>query len=648
MIAVKNSLTLLRNWMLAMAAAMTVISLTSLAAADDTFGPAPDSFRSSNYGTSVRYNDTDRYDDFTRTEDSYRQDNPFRQENSYRGTRDRYESDYTREEPRSRREYDFSREEQQLSRDYDRFRNRDRQAPRDSRQAPRDNGQPLRDDFDFGTPNREPVKKQEPTGIELVDVKLTSRYGNPAIERFIKGTSGQQFVNLYLETSRLIDARHLQPNSYRERVEQAVVNLKQAVENEQFLRAHGLNPSRQQVTAFQQGADNCLATRNIQTVNDAVNAMYCVATVASQTIGLNGNAVAAEFVYGAAESLDKYSSLLPEDRTGQPGAMLDVPTKTAGVMDDHVVGIGVEIKPHEDGIVVVKALRGGPAQAGGLDRGDVITSINGQSLRGRSLDYAVDLIKGQIGTPVLLGMTKSDGRETQVTLRRARVELKSVSEAKIIDSRNGVGYIKLDKFAATSDAEMDEALWSLYNNGMKSLVFDLRGNPGGLLTAAISISNKFVPQGNIVSTRGRLAEDNMSESATRTRTWKTPMVVLVDGNSASASEIFAAAIQENGRGLIVGRQSYGKGTVQTHFPLSTIGGNLKLTTAKFYSPNGREMAGAGVTPDVLVREGSEDLLVPLNQDPDVIAGYKAAIGQEVREMAAASERGTGYNSLSLR
>ena len=140
----------------------------------------------------------------------------------------------------------------------------------------------------------------------------------------------------------------------------------------------------------------------------------------------------------------------------------------------------------------------------------------------------------------------------------------------------------------------------LYRRGMRSMILDLRGNPGGLLTTCVEISNLFLPRGTIVSTRGRLASDNQHETASFARTWKLPLVVLIDENSASASEILAAAVQENGRGIVVGTRSFGKGSVQTHFPLESISGNLRLTTALFFSPNGRRMAGAGVSPDVEV------------------------------------------------
>jgi carboxyl-terminal processing protease len=164
----------------------------------------------------------------------------------------------------------------------------------------------------------------------------------------------------------------------------------------------------------------------------------------------------------------------------------------------------------------------------------------------------------------------------------------------------GTAYLSLSRFSAGSTAELDAALESLYSRGMKSLVLDLRGNPGGLLTTCVEIADRFLPVGTIVSTRGRLPGDNMTEKATFARTWSMPLVVLIDGDSASASEIFAAAIQENRRGVVVGVKSYGKGSVQTHFPLSSMSGDLRITTALFYSPNGRKMAGAGVSPDVEV------------------------------------------------
>jgi carboxyl-terminal processing protease len=165
---------------------------------------------------------------------------------------------------------------------------------------------------------------------------------------------------------------------------------------------------------------------------------------------------------------------------------------------------------------------------------------------------------------------------------------------------------------------------------MKSLILDLRGNPGGLLTAAISISDRFLPEGTIVSTKGRTPSDNSREQATYSQTWKVPLVVLIDRNSASASEILAAAIQENGRGIIVGERSYGKGTVQTLFPLQTAPAGLRLTTAKFYSPEGREMAGVGVIPDL---EADTTIGDDAQNDPAIAAAVKLTADPRLKDMA---------------
>jgi carboxyl-terminal processing protease len=213
---------------------------------------------------------------------------------------------------------------------------------------------------------------------------------------------------------------------------------------------------------------------------------------------------------------------------------------------------------------------------------------------------------------------------------RQRIVLQSVSEARMEDSSRGIAYIKLEQFTESTINEIDSALMNLHQQGMQSLILDLRGNPGGLLTTAISLSDRFLPGGTIVSTRGRTAEDNTVELAHYPNTWKVPLIVLIDHNSASASEIFAAAIQENQRGLIIGEKSYGKGTVQTLFPLQTVSAALRLTTARFYSPDGREMAGEGVTPDIKVATDGE---TSGKKDPVLKEAMRKANEARVKEMA---------------
>jgi hypothetical protein len=207
--------------------------------------------------------------------------------------------------------------------------------------------------------------------------------------------------------------------------------------------------------------------------------------------------------------------------------------------------------------------------------------------------------------------------------------LQSVTDVQMIDPAAGVGYMKLETFATNSAREMEQALWALQQQGMRSLILDLRGDPGGFLTTAVEVANLFLPEGTIVSTRGRTQSDNTTETASRPQTWKVPLVLLVDENSASASEILAAAIQENGRGTIVGRRTYGKGTVQTLFPLQSVSAGLRLTTAKFYSTSGREMAGAGVEPDVSVAATSAGAQGDPRSDRDLHAALQVALGRHL-------------------
>ena len=500
---------------------------------------------------------------------------------------------------------------------------------------------PTRDDY-RSEPARRAVPRATPKPAPSVADRVSYRYRDPKVVRFATSTGWNRLVDLYRESSRLIDARHRDPNSYAARVTQALENLSEGVGNAEFRQAHGLTADRSRVEGFRASLSR-LAARPVRDVSDAVASMRDATRLAQRDLGLSPDAVAAEYLFGAVESLDKYSGFLPsETRTGYGADATVIPavyaegqtdTQTAGALDTSVVGLGVELKEHDRGVVIVKPLAGGPAAKAGLQRGDVIVEVDGTSLEGRGLNGAADLIVGREGSPVRLRVMRGE-RFGTFNLRRARVELKTVSVVELMTAPDGtkVGYLKLDRFAATSDRELDEALWQLYRGGMKALVMDLRGNPGGLLDQAISISDKFLPAGTIVSTRGRLAEDNTRAVARKARTWKVPMAVIVDDGSASASEIFAAALQDNGRGVIVGRNSYGKGTVQTHFPVQTVAGDLKLTTAMFYSPLDREMADQGVAPDVTVSEDRE--ILPLDRDADVRAALAAATSRTAAAMAA--------------
>ena len=294
----------------------------------------------------------------------------------------------------------------------------------------------------------------------------------------------------------------------------------------------------------------------------------------------------------------------------------------------------MELKSDEESLFVVSVITGGPAALAGLQAGDRIVEVAGQRIPALKPDAAADLLRGEEGTQVSLAIRKPDATEKPLTLTRQRVEVPCVEGTRIIDVQQGIGYFKLTSFQKSTNKDVDTALWKLQKEGMKSLVIDLRGNPGGLLNAAVELADKFIFEGPIVTTRGRNPREDYSYTAHTVGTWRVPLVVLIDGDSASASEIFAGAIRDRRRGMIVGQRSYGKGSVQGIFPLASSKAGIRLTTAKFFSPSGQAISRQGVTPDVVVRAAARPItdegrggLLSAEEDIILKAGLQVARDQ---------------------
>jgi carboxyl-terminal processing protease len=216
------------------------------------------------------------------------------------------------------------------------------------------------------------------------------------------------------------------------------------------------------------------------------------------------------------------------------------------------------------------------------------------------VDQAAQLLQGPPGSLVTLAVLRGPSPARAVTVRREHVEVPSVEDVRMADPAAGVAYLKISSFQKTTAADLEAALRRLDAAGMRSLVVDLRGNPGGLLSAAVDVADLFLERGLVVATRGRSPEEDFNYTASRPGTWRMPLVVVIDGESASSSEIFAGAIRDHARGTIVGTRSYGKGSIQGIFPLDSAGVGMRLTTAKFYSPNGHPYSGIGVEPHLAV------------------------------------------------
>ena len=338
-------------------------------------------------------------------------------------------------------------------------------------------------------------------------------------------------------------------------------------------------------------------------------------------LNLPPSAVVMEFVFGGCNSLDDYSSYLT------PGKLGDLYNN----IDGEFVGIGIEMKAESGkGLLLVNVLPESPASEGGAQVGDFIVSIDGRDCRKLTTEEAATMLQGQPNSRVRLQLADPNTNEERpATLIRRAVKVKSIPVVKIIDRANHIGYIRMTGFQKNTAEELDAAMSKLRREGMQALIWDVRGNPGGLLNAAVEVLDRFIGNGVLVSTRGRVQDQNTIYKAHVDATdWSGPLVLLVDGDSASASEIVAGAVHDLHRGTIVGRKTYGKWSVQSILPGHAESG-FRLTTAKFYSPNGGTYSKIGIQPDVQVAEETENKSAQRNRrsgktedDRDIEAGIE--------------------------
>lgn len=265
-------------------------------------------------------------------------------------------------------------------------------------------------------------------------------------------------------------------------------------------------------------------------------------------------------------------------------------------------GLGMEVTLQDGLVKVMSPIDGTPASKAGILSGDVITAVDGDAIRGLTLNQAVDKIRGPVSTPVKLTIQRGAAEKTfDLTMTRSIIEIQSVRYREEAD----IGYIRITQFTQkTTDGlqtAFDKLKTSIGAVRIKGYVLDLRNNPGGLLDQAISVSDAFLDKGEIVSIRGRRVEEvRRFRARTGDLAGGKPVVVLVNGGAASASEIVAGALQDNHRATIVGTRSFGKGSVQTILPMGPSVGALRLTTARYYTPSGQSIQAKGIVPDIEV------------------------------------------------
>jgi carboxyl-terminal processing protease len=261
-------------------------------------------------------------------------------------------------------------------------------------------------------------------------------------------------------------------------------------------------------------------------------------------------------------------------------------------------GLGIEVAQVKHQLVIVAPLDGGPAKAAGIQPGDVIEAIDGVPVQPDAIDAAVTKLRGPIGSKITLSILHPDGsKPVKVPLVRQRIRIASV-DARMLAP--GFAYVRISEFQEDTADELTDALEKLQkeHGPLRGAVLDLRSNPGGLVTSAVGVADDFLDGGPIVSTRGRLSQADLKFGATPGDLLNgAPMVVLVDNGTASAAEIVTGALKDNHRALVMGRRTFGKGSVQTILPLGN-GDALKLTTARYYTPDGTSIQVAGITPDI--------------------------------------------------
>jgi len=307
-----------------------------------------------------------------------------------------------------------------------------------------------------------------------------------------------------------------------------------------------------------------------------------------------------DLVYGAMRGL--LASLDPHSQFLDPEMYSDMKDDTAGQFG----GLGIVISLKDGVLTIVAPMEDTPGFRAGLLSGDKIIEINGQSTEGLALPEAVKQLRGEPGTKVRIKILRPKNQEIkEMELVREEINVPSVKDAKILE--DGIGYIRIVQFNDPTAHDLQAALDRLEGLGLKGLILDLRNNPGGLLTSAIDVSQKFLRRGDmIVYTQGRNERQKQTYRAKgRQHHLAFPMVILVNGGSASASEIVAGALQDHQRAILVGEKTFGKGSVQSVLPLDD-GSAIRLTTAKYYTPSRRVIHEKGIEPDIVVPMPPED------------------------------------------
>jgi carboxyl-terminal processing protease len=401
---------------------------------------------------------------------------------------------------------------------------------------------------------------------------------------------------VFIEVTRIVENAFWDGDSLK-----PPVMLKSAVEGmDADLRRQGgkISSKGEQLAVSLDGQTKLIDLSSVGSISELIYTFVDFHTFVLQHQRLNGHPPSWEYraIEGMIKALDGNSAFMP------PHEFREMQEETRGSFG----GIGIRIGMEDGQVIVSEPMEGTPAAKAGLKQGDRIVKIDGQSTQGMTLQDAVRRMRGPVGSRVVLSTLRPGATEPQeVSIIRAKIELKTV-ENQVLDGH--IGYINVRGFHETTLREMEKAMTRLIQQKVEGLILDLRNNPGGLLSQSVKVCNLFVDEGLVVvSTEGRVRNQNSRFIANGGGQYRHyPIIVLINAGSASGSEIVAGALQDLQKATLIGTKSYGKGSVQTIFPLQD-GSGLRLTTAHYFTPSGRSIDHVGITPDIeLVNDGKDD------------------------------------------
>jgi carboxyl-terminal processing protease len=424
--------------------------------------------------------------------------------------------------------------------------------------------------------------------ISLRHANQLRRHRDPSFLKTIAGRKMPEALDAYEEVLQRLLANYVERDQIHLSVlfRRGLQELRFALEDDAFLRENLAHVPEDRVRAFARRLEEW-PVKDVQKVREAREQVRAVALAAVNSLGLNETAVVMEFAWGAGNALDEYTVLL----TPSQFAFLQ-----ASLRGD-LVGVGVKVGVVGRKVVVTAVAPNSPAADRGLKPNDRLTRIDGQATDSWSDELASARLLGKAGSAVNLEVA-GDAGTRQVRLVRQPLMAPTVEWEPVL--RDGVGYVRILTFQDSTPHELKDAVLQLQALQMKALVLDLRGNPGGVFEAAVEVAETFLPDGVVIAYReSPLKRWRTTFRAHNPQAMGMPLVVLVDGETASAAEVLAGALKENGRATLVGAPTYGKGSIQCPVALERIPAGIWITVAKFYSPTNQPYNGRGITPHIL-------------------------------------------------